>query len=135
VLSDGGRLAFEKFDADQALLGVWPIVNIASDGSLVSVIPGTEPTVTFDSDETFALTTGCNTGGGSWELDGDVLTTDEMLLTLKQCADPPGVMAQEAALVSALESSARVELAPNELMILDGEGSVVLIAAREAGGG
>jgi heat shock protein HslJ len=128
VLSDGGRLVFEKFDAEEAILGTWPIVNVAAGDGIVSVVPGTDPTLTFD-DGTLGMTTGCNTGGSSWMLDGDVLTIDRMRLTLKACAEP-AVMEQEASLIAALESSARVELAPNELILLDDHGSIVLVAAR-----
>jgi heat shock protein HslJ len=130
VLRDGGRLVFEKFDVEEAILGPWPIVDVAAGDAIVSVIPGTDPTLTFDNDGNLALTTGCNSGGGSWMLDGDVLTIDRTRLTLKACAEPTGVMEQEASLVSALESSARVEVAPNELIILDDQGSIVLVAAR-----
>jgi heat shock protein HslJ len=69
--------------------------------------------------------------GSSWELDGDGLTIGPPRTTLMACVEPPGVMGQEAALQLALESAARVEVAPRALTILDAEGAIVLDAVRE----
>jgi heat shock protein HslJ len=40
-------------------------------------------------------------------------------------------MDQEAALVRALESAERVEVAPGELVILDAEGRITLVAVEQ----
>ena len=132
VLSDGGRLVFDPFDTDEAIAGAWSVVDTAVDDGIVSVLPGSAPTLTFDADDTLVLTTGCNTASGSWALDGDRLTVDPMRVTLKHCDDPAGVMEQEAALIAAVESSDRVELAPDGLTLLDDQGLIVLLAKREA---
>jgi heat shock protein HslJ len=39
-------------------------------------------------------------------------------------------MEQEAALLRALESAARVEVAPDTLTILDAEGAIAIVAVR-----
>jgi hypothetical protein len=66
----------------------------------------------------------------SWELDGDELTVERARTTLMACDDPPGVMEQEAALLQALESAARVEIAPGTLTILDAEGAIAMAAVQ-----
>ncbi len=125
---DGLRLAFRAYDADELLVGTWDIVNVSTGDSIDSVLLGTEPTVTFESDGNVTLETGCNTAGSSWELDGDELTIEPMRVTMKACVEPDGVMEQEAALVQALEAADRVEIAPGELTILDSEGRITLEA-------
>jgi heat shock protein HslJ len=129
--SDDFRLAFRAYDADELLATTWDIVNVAGDDSIVSVLPGTEPTVTFHQDGDVNLETGCNTASSSWELDGHGLSVEPMRVTLKACAEPEGVMDQEAALVRALESAERVEVAPGELVILDAEGRITLVAVEQ----
>jgi heat shock protein HslJ len=122
------RLAFRAYDADELLATTWDIVNVNTGDAIESVLPGTEPTVTFDPDGNVTLETGCNTAGSSWELDGHELSVDPMRVTLMAC--PEGLMDQEVALVRALESADRVEIAPGELVVLDAEGRITLVAVE-----
>jgi heat shock protein HslJ len=127
---DDLRLSFRSFDATDLLAGTWTITNIATGDAIESVIGGTEPTVTFDSNGHLAVTTGCNDGGGDWTLDGHDLTIDSLFHTMKACEDPPGVMDQEDALYAALDAAATIELAPGSLTILDDDGHIQVVAER-----
>jgi hypothetical protein len=51
-------------------------------------------------------------------------------VTLKLCAEPAGVMEQEAALVHALEAAARVQVTPNLLTVFDSADRIVIVANR-----
>jgi heat shock protein HslJ len=124
------HLAFRAYDADELLATTWDIVNVNTGDAIESVLPGTEPTVAFDPDGNLTLETGCNTAGSSWELDGHELSVDPMRITQKACPEPEGVMDQEAALVRALESADRVEIAPGELVVLDADGRIRLVAVE-----
>ena len=128
---DGVRLAFRSIDAEDLLVGEWDIVNVASGDAIESVLAGTEPTVTFAADGTVTLMTGCNNAAGEWELDGDEMTIEVGPRTMMACEDPPGLTAQENALVAALEATARVEIAPGSLTLLDDDGLIVLVAVQE----
>jgi heat shock protein HslJ len=131
VLHDGDvRLVFRPNDADELLTATWNVTEVATGDSLDSVVPGTEPTVTFADDGHVRLATGGNTATATWELDGDSLSIGRVRLTRKFCADPPGVMDQEQALVAALEAADRVEISPGELTILDEAGAIALTAVR-----
>jgi heat shock protein HslJ len=131
VLTNGGtRLSFQNFVAADALAGEWSVTDVGRGDALSSVIAGSGPTVTFHPDETLTLSTGCNTATSSWQLDGDALAVDHMRLTLKQCDQPAGVMDQETALVSALQSASRVDIAPGRLFVLDDAGRIALVAVR-----
>lgn len=127
---DGLRLAFRSYDADELLPGPWTVVGVGTGDAVESVIDGTEPTVTFAEGGDLSVETGCNIGGGDWELDDHELTVGPVRLTMMACDDPPGVMEQEAAIVSALEAAARVEIAPGSLTVLDDDGLIVLIAVQ-----
>ena len=127
---DGVRLSFRSYDAEELLVGTWTITGVATGDSIDSMLDGTEPTISFGEDGDLTMETGCNTAGSSWELDGDELTIDRPRTTLMACDDPPGVMEQEAALLRALESAARVEVAPDALTILDAEGAIAIAAVR-----
>jgi heat shock protein HslJ len=127
---DGLRLAFRAYDARDQLTGEWVVTGVATGDAIESVLVGTEPALTFAEDGDLAVDTGCNTGGSDWELDGQDLTVGAVRLTRKACADPPGVMDQEAAIVAALESTATVEITPGSLTLLDGDGRIALTAVQ-----
>jgi heat shock protein HslJ len=112
------------------LTGEWVVTGVATGDAIESVLVGTEPALTFAEDGDLAVDTGCNTGGSDWELDGQDLTVGAVRLTRKACADPPGVMDQEAAIVAALESTATVEITPGSLTLLDGDGRIALTAVQ-----
>lgn len=129
---DGVRLVFRSIDADELLVGgEWEIVSVARDDAIESAITGTDPTVTFSEDGTLLLLTGCNNAGGEWELDGDEMSIEVGPRTMMACEDPPGLTAQENALVAALDATARIEIAPGSLTLLDEDGLIVLVAVQE----
>lgn len=128
---DGVRLAFDAYDADELLAGTWEVVGIADGDSVDSVAAGPPPTVTFDPDGTLTVDTGCRTAQSSWELDGDVIEIDALRLPEHECADP-AVSTQEALLVVALDAAHRVDIAPGELLVVDREDAIVLVATRPA---
>lgn len=74
--------------------------------AVVSVIAGTALTLAFSNDDKLSGSGGCNHFGGSYRADGDTLTIGPLAATRKACAEPEGVMAQEAAFLRALETAA-----------------------------
>jgi heat shock protein HslJ len=126
----GVRLAFDAYDARERIIGRWPVVNVATSSALEGVLAGSNPSVTFANNGAVTLVTGCNTGRGDWTLEGDRLTIDPFRQTRKLCTQPDGVMDQESSLTQALESAARVEVTPGKLTILNGRGSIALIAVK-----
>lgn len=124
----GVRLAFRSYDAADLLAGTWTITGVATGDAVASVVAGTEPTVAFRDGGDLRVITGCNDGGGGWELDGHDLSIGPLVHTMKACSDPEGVMEQETAIYEALDSAARVEIAPGSLTILDDAGHIALTA-------
>lgn len=127
---DDVRLSFTSYDAADLLVGTWQVVDIARGDSIESVIGGTAPTIRFEDGGDLGVDGGCNTGVGSWELDGDEITMEPVATTLMACDDPPGVSEQESALLQALASAARIEIAPGSLTILDDSGAIAVVAVQ-----
>jgi len=73
--------------------------------AVVGVITGTALRLQFLDGGQVAGSGGCNSFSGSWRLDGQRLSIGPLAATRKACAQPDGVMAQEAAFLRALESA------------------------------
>lgn len=99
--------------------------------------PGAETAVIADSNITLELNAagkaggygGCNTYGGSYEVQGDMLVLGEIVSTLMACADQ-AVTEQEMVYLAALQTAGRFELTDGALTIFyDDETSVLNFAA------
>jgi heat shock protein HslJ len=89
-------------------------------------LPGTEPTLQFE-DGTTGGSAGCNSYGGSYTATDGSLTITEINQTLMLCTEPEGVMEQEAAYVSALQSAATYRMVGDRLQIENAAGEPVLV--------
>lgn len=124
------RLSFTALDREQALVGTWDVIQLATADAVTGPIDGTEPTIEFVADGTLAASAGCNSGAGSWELDGDQLTIGQLASTSMACEEP--VMQQEADLFAALEASKQVQVTGDSLTLLREDGTITVVAT--AGG-
>jgi heat shock protein HslJ len=124
-------LVFWAVDARAELTRTWHVTSVNTGDAIVSVASGTDPTITFTDDGDLSLQTGCNPVGGSWELDGDRLDVGSLHQGFKHCEGPEGD--QETALIRALDAAARVEITPDTLTILDGQGRIAVVATAEGG--
>lgn len=133
VLTGDGdvRLSYTSIDTEDLLVGEWDVTGVNTGDAIVSMVPGSQPTLTFSDDGTLLMLTGCNNIGGEWELDGQDLTIETGPRTMMACDDPPGVTQQENALADALDATARVEVAPGSLTLLDGQGRIAITGVQE----
>lgn len=125
------RLAYRAVDVGELLRRTWYVVNVGRDDALESVVQGTEPTIAFGLDGEVVVATGCNQVRGSYEAGVDLFVVGALAGTQKLCDEPAGVMAQEDALVRALEAGRRIEVVSGQLTIVDGDGRTVLVAVDE----
>jgi heat shock protein HslJ len=132
---DSIRLVFSSQDTADLLVGEWHVRNLVMGDAIVSVTAGTDPVLTFTDDGGVSMAMGCNTAMSNWTLEGDALSIGAVSQTKKLCEEPVGVMEQEAALVSALEATAQLQISPDELTLLTGEGTIALVAAADEGEG
>lgn len=124
----GDRLAFTAIDLAELVRGTWLVTGVARGDAMESPVQGSRPTITFEANGDLVLETGCNQVRGEYELIGDRLLVNGLSQTFMECPEPPAVMEQEQALVRALERAERLEAVPERLVLLDGDGRIVLVA-------
>lgn len=89
-----------------------------------ATLPDRQPTMTFDADQVSGLAS-CNRFFGAYTQDGETLKFDALAATQMMCGEP-GVMEQEAKMLSAAESAVKVQATDTGLELLDANGETVL---------
>ncbi len=123
----GNTLVFGP-QADVLLIGnTWSLpglMTIESNGEVRwdALIEGTEITLTFNEDGTLEGSSGCNTYGGNYTLDGASITIGELFWTEMACSDPPGVMEQEMTYIDTLQAVTTWEIGMNGLTLMTDDG-------------
>jgi heat shock protein HslJ len=128
---DGAELAFDAQDLAARLEGSWLIVNLAQGEALSTVLRGTEPTLSFAADGTLVARPGCNTFTTTWDLDGPRISIDAFGQTFRECADPDGVMDQDAAVAAALTDAKTVVVFGESLTLFDADGHQLVVADEQ----
>jgi len=94
-------------------------------GEMVGVLPGSITTALFQANYVSGIA-GCNRFNADYEVDGNDLSFGPVATTRKLCADPPGIMEQESAFLSALSEVASYELDDESLVMFDSMGDIRL---------
>lgn len=110
--------------APASLIGTWKLTSFGLAGTLSSALADVEAILTFNDDGTLTGTSGCNDFGGKYVVDGDQITFNEVVSTLKLCDTP--LMEQEEAMTLALTETATYQLEGNTLTITNGDRVLVL---------
>jgi heat shock protein HslJ len=129
---DGSALVLVNGDGDELLryeaaspVGDWEATSIQTGDALSSPLPGTTITATFADDGTLSGSAGCNSYTTSYSLDGGEIEITPPAATKKACADPDGVMEQEAAYLAALPSATHFRVDGGALALLAADGTYV----------
>ena len=93
--------------------------------AMVSTIIGTEITAIFSEDGLLSGSAGCNNYTSNYEFDDQTITIGPLATTRKMCAEPVGIMEQEAQYLAALENAAVYTIDGGKLDIRDANGSGV----------
>ncbi len=94
-------------------------------GGMVSTIIDTQITAVFDEEGVLTGSAGCNNYTAAYETDDQQITIGPAASTRMFCAEPEGIMEQEAQYLAALENAAVYLIEGNGLEIRDAEGSGV----------
>jgi heat shock protein HslJ len=97
--------------------------------AVVSVLAGTSLTLEFGADGRVSGSAGCNRYTGQYTVAGDAVTIGQSASTRRMCAEPAGVMEQEAAFLAALPGDVRARIDGDRLELRDVAGAL-RIAAR-----
>lgn len=107
----------------------WQLVTFGAPDAETPVLAGSTITLAFSADGEAGGASGCNTYGGSYEVQADQLVFGEMVSTLMACADQ-AMMEQEMAYLTALQSAGRFAVDGDMLRIwYDDEQGVLIFTA------
>ena len=95
-----------------------------------SLIPGTEITLGFEKGQVHG-SSGCNTYGGSYEIDGDKITMTDLYNTEMACMEPAGVMDQETEYLELLRDAQAFQVDGAELVIEAASDEVLAFARAQ----
>ncbi len=115
---DGGQLVFARINTLNDTY--WQLVSYGAVGEETPVVVNTNITLGFTSDNQAGGSSGCNTYGGSYRIDGDSISFSEVFSTLMACTDNT-IMAQETAYFEALQAATGYEIADDQLIITYGD--------------
>jgi heat shock protein HslJ len=110
--------------------GAWVVSAVRRDHDLAPPIVGTSLTVDFDEAGRASGSAGCNRYTAAYSASDSDLRFSPTASTRMFCADPPGVMEQEAAFLAALVETVTFRLADDSLQLLDTSGTVVVALDR-----
>lgn len=125
----------------------WDVTLYQEEAAMVNLWPGTEITVSFGIDGTVAGSGGCNDYTGTFEVegpynefaegvrdeeDGQTILIELASVTERACTSPSGVMDQESAYLSALESSGRWLIGREAALLLRTSDGFFLVEAQPA---
>jgi heat shock protein HslJ len=125
--SDGAELL--RFRA-AIPVGSWQATAFLQDDAVASLIAGSEITASFAEDGMLSGSAGCNTYRTTYTTDRGGIEIDPPASTKKACAEPKGIMEQEAAFLTALPTAVRYEVAGPSLELLTDEGTIVATFTR-----
>lgn len=108
----------------------WDVVNYNDGAAIVTLIPGTSATMDFSSETQVSGNAGCNTYSASYQVNGNAITFGLPGATTRFCAEPAGLMDQEARFLAALQSAASFRINGNQLEIQNGAGQIIVVANR-----
>ena len=106
----------------------WQFVLYYSPGTTILTpgVPGTTITAMFQGGN-LTGSAGCNNYNATYEKTGDQLKLGPIAATEKACAEPAGVMEQETAYLSKLQSAGLVQQLPQTLLLSASDGQPLLL--------
>ncbi len=119
LLDENNKVIAVFHAQSQALAGTaWEVISYNNGKQAVtSVLNGTTLTSEFGKDGTLSGSSGCNTYGGSYKVDGNQISIGRLASTKMYCMEPAGVMEQETQFLLALEFSATYSVEGNSLVL------------------
>jgi heat shock protein HslJ len=96
--------------------------------AVVSLLTGTDISLSFGTDGQASGIAGCNTYSGGYQAGGKALKVGPLVSSQRSCAAPAGVMEQEQQYLAALQNAATFQIAGDTLTIRDAGGAMQVMA-------
>jgi len=125
-------LSFSVLEPESLTGTTWRLTGYNNgQGGFVSLLRGTEITALFGDDGNLTGSAGCNNYTASYEVEGETISIGPAAATRMMCAKPEGIMEQESAYLSMLESAAAYQIRGDALKMLDADGEHLLSYTAE----
>jgi heat shock protein HslJ len=111
-----------------SLVGTWKLTAYGPKDAATPAVPDVNASLTFSDDGTVGGSSGCNSLGGTYKVDGNEITFREITSTLMACDDAR--MAQEGAVTQVLSGTAQYEI-ENNVLTLTNKDMVLVFSAAE----
>jgi heat shock protein HslJ len=133
--SEGYLLLTYRSLEPKPLVGTtWGLVTFNNGkGGLTSALAGTDITAVFDAAGNVAGSAGCNTYNAAYQLDGQRISIGPAASTKMACAEPEGIMEQEAAYLAALQAATLYTIVGDELVLSQVDGTKMAVFAARTG--
>jgi heat shock protein HslJ len=118
------NLLGEEPPTSTSIVGSWRLASYGSGDTISTALADVEADLTFKEDGTVTGTSGCNEFGGSYTVEGDQITFNDIVSTLKLCDTP--IMDQEEAMQQVLTGTATYQIEGNSLTITNQDRVLVL---------
>ena len=112
-----------------SLTGKGKLIAFGPAGSTTAAVPDADATLTFGEDGTVNGSSGCNSIGGEYTVDGNQLTFGPITSTLMACDEPRST--QESAVTQVLSDTAEFEI-EDQTLTLTNDGVVLVFTAVPA---
>jgi heat shock protein HslJ len=121
----------EIAEPDQPLAGItWTLTSIVTGDTVSSLPVGISATFLFHEDGTVELFDGCNSGGGTYAVEGDQIRFIDIVLTEMACAGAAGQV--EQAVIALLNSdSVTWTIDASTLTLMAGQDGLIFSAAMD----
>jgi heat shock protein HslJ len=136
---DGSKLVLADAEHNEVLryeeaspLGDWEVTAFLSGDAVTSPLPGTTITARFADDGTLTGSSGCNTYQTAFTLGRGSIEIEPPAATQMACAEPEGVMNQEAAYLAALPTAVGYRVDGGSLALVSADGTYVASYTRAA---
>ncbi len=113
---------------EKSLQGTWTLTAYGPEGATTPVAPDSQASIAFNEDGTVTGSSGCNSFGGEYKVDGDQITFNGLASTLMACEEP--LMTQEGTVFKVLDGTASYKVDGDTLTITKDGTALVFTAAR-----
>ena len=121
-------LVFAPLESASLVGTNWSVLNYNNGkDALVSALLDTQITALFGEDGTMSGNSSCNTYSGPYKVDGQSIQIGPLASTMMACAEPEGVMEQEAAYLAALEQATNYKVEGDQLTLMDDAGQKLVV--------
>ncbi len=109
----------------------WDVVNYNNgQGALVTLLDGSRIALDFSTDRQVSGNSGCNNFFTSYQLNNNSITIGRPATTSLSCAEPEGVMEQEAEFLASLEQAATFRIDGDRLEMRTAGDQIAIVATR-----